>query len=326
MTPVLQHPEKKLTLKDIEKRTKRLRGFDVNSYIEKKIEAINDFFIWAKLDSAVIGISGGIDSAIVFALLSKASKVEGSPLKKVLGINMPIYGVGTSNQIIGTKRSGLLTKFCTANVRFTTIDLSSVFNSYVDRSLDTKSTWAQGQLASIVRTPCLYYHAAILQAEGKKSIVVGTINRDEGSYIGFFGKASDAMVDLQPIADIHKSEVYAVAEVLGIPEEIINATPAGDVWDGRNDESMIGAPYWFLEMYLLLKEFDSDNRSFEYTMETPYMDIQKISQLLKDDEKEIFEKYAKNIEDLHDTNRHKYQVGKPSHFIDILNRHIRGGW
>src|SRR5690606_27646773 len=136
--------------------------------------------------------------------------------------------------------------------------LTRSYKEYIWNTPFEQNNWDEGQLASIVRTPCLYYNAAILQSQGFKSIVVGTTNRDEGSYIGFFGKASDAMVDLQPIADIHKSEVYEVAKLLNIPQEIIDAKPRGDVYDGRCDEEMIGAPYWFLEMYLLMKQYKSE--------------------------------------------------------------------
>ena len=112
---------------------------------------------------------------------------------------------------------------------------------------------------------------------------------------------------LQIISDIHKSEVYQLANVLGVNQEIINEKPRGDVWDNKVDEEMIGAPYWFLEMYLLMKEYK------------PKIDV-------NGDEAKTFIEYAKNIENLHIKNSHKYKVGNPAHFLDVMNRKIEKGW
>jgi NAD+ synthetase len=290
--------------------TKSRRNFDASTYIKAKKEKINFFFKQNHLDSCVVGISGGIDSAVVYKLLLEASRQTGSPIKKIIALLMPIYGEGTSNQNSATQKGQELIE-PSEIVSYYTQDLSFVLENYC-KSLKaeiTPSAWAVGQLASIVRTPNLYFHAALLQQQGYHSIVVGTTNRDEGSYIGFFGKASDAMVDLQPIADIHKSEVYAIAKKLNVPEKILTAIPAGDVWDGKTDEEMIGAPYWFLETYLLMKEYN----------------IEPEENMSKDDYF-LFSKYSSAIEEIHKKNIHKYQVGNPAHFIDIMPRSIPGGW
>ena len=309
---------------------KQHRNFEVNIYLYDKIDAINKFFSENHLDSAVVGISGGIDSAVVIYLLSEASKRPKSPIKRIIGLSMPIYGNGTTNQLeANTKASLLLRELESKNdiVCGYTVDLTNSYNSYTDthfhkpnaRFIETLITpFANGQLASIVRTPMLYYTAAILQEQGNKSIVVGTTNRDEGSYIGFFGKASDAMVDLQPIADLHKSEVYEVAKRLNVPNNIINAVPAGDVYDGRVDEEMIGAPYWFLELYLQCKCYYGDESDKQFTG--------FIRSFQDEKDRNLLNQYSDNIEDLHIKNQHKYEVGSPARFIDVLPRKIYGGW
>lgn len=307
----------------LQSETKIWRGFNVDRYIADKIVRINEFFGKNNLDAAVIGLSGGVDSAVVYALLFEASKVPGSPLKKILGLSMPIYGNGTTNQNDAVKKAKeLFASIKKENhdvLQFSLVDLTKSYVEYIFSNdnvgvfAKSATSFENGQLASIVRTPCLYYNAAMLQLDGYRSIVVGTTNRDEGSYIGFFGKASDAMVDLQPIADIHKSEVYEVARKLGIPTSIINAKPAGDVHDGRVDEEMIGAPYWFLEMHLLCKEFYNEKECDIYGRLDP-------------DEKELFDRYADAIEELHDKNAHKYRVGSPARFIDVMPRAIPNGW
>jgi NAD+ synthetase len=279
------------------------RGFDAHRVLEQKIEAINNFFEQENLDAAVVGVSGGIDSALVLFLLKAASRREGSPIKEVMGISLPIYeAVGVTDQDAAYDKSRLIFNVGPAYYKIRDSRATSMRISHKQKA------WAEGQMASVLRTPVLYYQAALLQTQGFKSIVVGTTNRDEGAYLGFFGKASDAMVDLQPIGDLHKSEVYALARLLNIPEEIIGATPAGDVWDGRNDEQMIGAPYWAVELYLLLKEYYPGY----------YQDIVA-------EHPELHE-YVKAIEALHKTNAHKYKVGSPARFVDVLPRCVPGGW
>jgi NAD+ synthetase len=294
------------------------RGFDAKEYIEGKTLLINEFFRNNGLDSAVIGISGGIDSAVTFGLLIEARKKENSPLKYLMPITMPIYGNGTSNQ--KESESKAFTVVNHFGYSRWLIDLTKAYNEILNTCAwysDTSNAWANGQMASILRTPVLYYHAAILQTEGFKSIVVGTTNRDEGGYIGFFGKASDAMVDLQPIADLHKSEVYQIAKILNIPEEIINAKPAGDVFDNRSDEEMIDAPYWFIELYTLMKDYDYASVWGKMAELKPHRTQKEI-----DD----FNMYTNSIENLHQQNAHKYQVGSPAHFIDYMPRKVQGGW
>ncbi len=290
--------------------TKLKRNFDADKYIITKIQRINSFFTQHKLDSCVIGISGGIDSAVTYKLLLAASKQPESPIKKILALLMPIYGNGTSNQDSATERGLKVIELSHTSSHYVH-DLSPILEQYCAKPTADflPNSWAVGQLASIVRMPHLYFHAALLQQQGFKSIVVGTINRDEGAYIGFFGKASDAMVDLQPIADAHKSEIIQIAKKIGVPEEVIAAIPAGDVWDGKVDEEMIGAPYWFVEMYQLMKDFNIG-----------------VDENLSAQDRNLFTIYAAAIETCHEKNAHKYQVGNPAHFIDVQQRLTPQGW
>ncbi len=299
-----------------------IRGFNPEEYIQDKVKAINTFFRENKLDSCVIGISGGVDSAVVYKLLLLASQTNGSPIKLVKGACMPIQCSGTTGQVKGLDMALLLVdKPEDLHVNF----LGSICDDYAANLCASgrydnivsdvePSPWTVGQIASIVRTPMLYGHAAYLQQLGYKSIVVGTTNRDEGSYIGFFGKASDAMVDLQPIADIHKTEVYAIAKLLGVPEEIINRQPTGDVFDASLDEDTIGAPYWFIQLYLLFLENEKNPRIWHY-IET-----------FTGGEYDLWQKYSQNITAIHNKNKHKYEVGFPSRFIDVMPRKIPNGW
>ena len=297
------------TLQNILLRLKETRGFKTETFIINKAHKINAYFRQSGLDSAVLGVSGGVDSAVVLGLLRFASQQTDSPIKKILSLLMPIESRGATDQNIALERGRKVIEALGGD--YWVCPLNKVQEAYVSAMPQLESTaWSEGQLLSVVRTPALYYAAAQLQAHGLRSLVAGTTNRDEGAYLGFFGKASDGMVDLQPISDLHKSEVYALAEYFGVPEEVINAPPSGNVFDGKLDEEMIGAPYWFIELYLMAK-----SQEFE-------LDVQALSK--RDQEK--YQIWSRAIETQHQKNAHKYLVGSPAVHLDVLPRFISGGW
>ncbi len=295
-----------MDLKELLRDVRQQRHFDAEFHLAEKIRVINEFFTDEGLDAAVVGLSGGIDSSVVYKLLIRAAHEPGSPIRRVLGLIMPIGQCeGVTGQNDAMRMALLLENNSDKIGEVRTSWLGSACHAY-QQEMDTEnpSSWAIGQLASVVRTPHLYFNAAILQDQGFRSLVVGTTNRDEGSYIGFYGKASDGMVDLQPIADLHKSEVVKLARLLDVPSAIIDRTPVGDVWDGRNDEEMIGSPYWFLELYVLLMDYDIS------------VDVTKLGQEDLDD----FMNWSMNIELIRKTNIHKYKVGSPARYVDVLPR------
>jgi NAD+ synthase (glutamine-hydrolysing) len=291
------------------KALRQIRNFEAQSFLAKKQLLLWQFFANNGLDAAVVGLSGGVDSALVAALCADLAKQPNSPLRKLRAIIAPIYGQGTSGQDEAKARAleqaQTLQQTC-PHFEYRVCDLSPAYEALL-ATAPQASAWAQGQMASVLRTPLFYYQAALLQEQGHRSLVLGTTNRDEGAYIGFFGKASDGMVDLQPIADLHKSEVYALAELLGVVPSILQAIPRGDVWDNQVDEDMIGAPYWFLELYQLLR-CSGELTSFR--------------QSLDETSAQYFDQKAENIERLHRQNAHKYEVGSPAHYLDVLERKV----
>jgi NAD+ synthetase len=279
------------------------RGFDAREAGIAKIALLSRWFREQELDAAVVGVSGGVDSALVLALLMATMKQPGSPLRRVVALLLPIGGRGATNQEEATARGREVANALGAEAWEAplTAALAQTVAALEKGSKLSFDAWAEGQTLSVMRTPALYGAAALMQTQGFRSIVCGTTNRDEGAYLGFFGKASDGMVDLQPIADLHKSEVRALALHLGVPANVVQATPRGDVHDGRSDEQMIGASYDEIETFLRLRELGR----------SPRLGVSANA--------------ARAIESQHAKNAHKYRVGSPAVMLDVMPREVPGG-
>lgn len=288
------------------------RGFDPAPVLEAKVGLLAGWFEDQGLDAAVVGLSGGVDSATVLGLLHRLQQREGSPLRRLVAVIAPVDGPGATGQDLAASRASAVA--AAFGVEAWPVPLGIAHTAALDalgagsgRALDD---WTAGQLLSVLRTPVFYGAAAHLQAAGFRSVVVGTTNRDEGAYLGFFGKASDGMVDLQPLADLHKSEVRALARLLGVPGDVVDAVPSGDVWDGRTDAEMIGADYDEVEAVLRLRELGVDPLA--------------VADHLADGDR--LADAARAVEALHAVNAHKYRVGSPAVFLDVLPRAVPGGW
>lgn len=292
------------------------RNFNPEMYIEAKASLINAYMRQFGLKSCVVAVSGGIDSAVTLGLVSKASQQKNSPIKKVLAVLLPIFNEGATNQDVATRRGRETAQ--AFGISPIIIDLTETHN-YLKRAIDSSTKisgqgWASGQLVSYLRTPALYYITSLLSQENFPAMLCGTTNRDEGSYLGYFGKASDGMVDVQIISDIHKSEVYKVGELLGVPKGVHEAVPTGDMFDGRTDEEVFGAPYDFVELYLLyLSIKDAQERK-------------KILENFSRDAQKQFEILSARLEALHKYNQHKYLGKSPAVHLDIYESSIPGGW
>ena len=270
--------------------------FGATAFLDSKVALLDDYFQQFGIDAAVVGLSGGVDSAVVAGVLKRCA------LRRVVVVAAPAFSRGATNQPIALRRAERQAE--AFGLELWKVDLTQTQLSYEAALAGTApvgsgSAWADGQVLSIARTPVFYGAAARLQVLGYRSVVAGTTNRSEGSYIGFYGKASDGMCDVQPISDLWKSQVVALARHLSVPDEIVNEQPRGDVWDGLCDEQMIGASYSQLEAYL------EDKCAGNERPAAPG---------------------AVAIEALHRVNRHKYLVGSPAVHFDVLPRYVPGGW
>ena len=303
-------------LKEIQKEIRKKRNFNPKEYIEQKSNLLNEYMNKYGLKACVIAISGGIDSAVVLGIVKKASEQTNSPIKKIMPMLLPILkSTGVTNQNEATNRGKELCE--KLDLKPYIIDLTSV-NNEIRKSLEPVieikgEDWAIGQLGPYSRTPVLYYTTSLLNQEGFGAIICGTTNKDEGAYLGYVGKASDGMVDVQVISDIHKSEVYQVARELGIPKSIIEAIPSGDMYDSRTDETVFGASYDFVELYLNYLNMEDSEK-------------EKLISSLDEKSKEQFDFCAKNLENLHKYNLHKYMAKSPAVHLDLYDSSVKGGW
>ena len=187
------------------------------------------------MECFVVGISGGIDSALTSALCAMTGK-------KTIVVTMPIHQ-NKNETDRGIKHIAWL-KNNFSFVEDFSIDLSKTFDSMkqsVPEKLQTNLSLANTRAR--IRMSTLY-----LIAGSKNGLVVGTGNKVEDFGIGFYTKYGDGGVDISPIADLMKSEVYSLSKKIGIIDEILDAKPTDGLWDdGRTDEEQIGVTYDELE-------------------------------------------------------------------------------
>ena len=183
----------------------------------------------------VIGVSGGIDSAVVSTLCALTDL-------PAYVINMPIHQAGDQFRRANEHISFLTAKFKTASAY--TIDLTNCFNVLAESLVPE----ARGELALVNTRSRLRMVTLYAFANSNQCLVAGTGNKIEDYGIGFFTKYGDGGVDISPIGDLLKSEVYEMGTFLGVPESILKAAPTDGLWEtDRPDEAQIGASYDELE-------------------------------------------------------------------------------
>ena len=204
---------------------------------------LKDYAINAKVNGFVVGVSGGIDSAVTSTLCAKTGL-------NVLCLEMPIHQAPSHVSRAQEHIAQLKERF--NNVSDSRVDLTPVFEEFkTEVNLNGEQATVDMALANTrarLRMTTLYYHAGLLGY-----LVAGTGNKVEDFGVGFFTKYGDGGVDLSPIADLLKSEVYALGEALNVPQSIMKAAPSDGLFgDARSDEDQIGASYpeleWAMEM------------------------------------------------------------------------------
>ena len=206
---------------------------------EHIINWLKNYAETAKMNGFVIGISGGIDSAVVSTLAAKTGL-------KTLVIELPIRQ--KKDQVQRAQEQIFFLKNNFGNVESLEIDLTETFDIFEKNVISKSSTTQNRELSlansrSRLRMLTLYYFGQI-----HNLLVTGTGNKIEDFGIGFFTKYGDGGVDISPIGNLTKTQVYELAKELNIPESIQKAAPTDGLWDTeRTDEQQIGATYPELE-------------------------------------------------------------------------------
>ena len=208
-----------------------------------------------KAESLVIGVSGGIDSSVTSTLCAMTGL-------KTIVLCMPIKQKSTQHDLSLKHKEWLKKNF--NNVEDYTVSLDELFNSFKSSLSDFDNDHGMANSRARLRMTTLYQVAS-----ASKGIVVGTGNKIEDFGVGFYTKYGDGGVDISPIADCNKSEVWELGKELNILKEIIEADPTDGLWDdGRTDEGQLGLSYKELEE--AMENENSNNRD-------KYLKIRKLN-------------------------------------------------
>ena len=206
----------------------------------KKIDYISDWIkdyatsLSFQPVSLVIGVSGGIDSAVTSTLCAKTGF-------KTIAVSMPIKQNINQHDLSLKHLDWLKNNF--DNVETKIIELDKVFETFENTMQDFNNSLAFANSRSRLRMVTLYQIA-----QANRGIVVGTGNKVEDFGVGFYTKYGDGGVDISPIADCKKTDVWNIGKSLGVIDEIIEAAPTDGLWDdSRNDESQLGLSYEEIE-------------------------------------------------------------------------------
>ena len=226
---------------------------------------LKEYAINAKMEGFVVGISGGIDSAVTSTLCAKTGL-------RTLCVEMPIHQ--HPNQVNRGEEHIAQLKKRFANVTNVKVDLTPVFEEFKTEipttDDDTNLDLTLANTRARLRMTTLYFFAGM-----HRYLVAGTGNKVEDFGVGFYTKYGDGGVDLSPIADLMKSEVYEIGKFVEVPTSIMKAAPTDGLFgDSRTDEDQIGASYdeleWAMEMQNVGKKLDdfSDREKIVFELYT----------------------------------------------------------
>jgi len=215
---------------------------------------LKDYARRAKAKCLVVGISGGIDSSVVSTLCALTGL-------KTIVVQMPIRQNKVLNNRSSMQATWLKDKY--DNVEHINLDLSSVFSAF-EKKLNNDCGQSDNYELALANSRARLRMMTLYQiAQSHGGLVVGTGNKVEDFGVGFFTKYGDGGVDISPIGDCLKTQVWDMGRELGLEQEIIDAVPTDGLWDdGRTDEGQLGLSYPDLERAMALAELGADESEF----------------------------------------------------------------
>ena len=213
-----------------------------------------------KPDSLVVGVSGGIDSAVVSTICAASGM-------KTKVLSMPIRQIKQQDDLSKAHCNWLVHNF--KNVESVIVDLDSVFDEFEKAVGKNSNEHAFANSRARLRMTTLYQIAG-----SNNGIVVGTGNKVEDFGVGFYTKYGDGGVDISPIADCTKSQVWEMGRELGVNQAIIDAAPTDGLWaDGRNDEQQLGMSYQELEEAMI----NPQSKNYEKYLKIRELNLHKMN-------------------------------------------------
>ncbi len=224
---------------------------------------LKDVFEKQKIQKAVIGVSGGIDSATSLTLLTKAL-----PKENILALNLPYFN--EVDKDISELEKHLDMRITTVSIKKTTDEIISHLEIPEEEAL------RRGNIAARVRMIVLYDFA-----KKHSSLVVGTENRSE-HHLGYFTRFGDEASDIEPIQHLYKTQLYGLAKHLGLPSSILNKQPSAGLWGDQTDEGEFGFSYAEADPVLYLffdkhesieeveKDFPNARKIIEFAQKNSY--------------------------------------------------------
>ena len=235
---------------DVKKRAKIITDW-INNYCDSSSY---------KPKALVVGISGGIDSSVVSTLCANTGK-------KTIVLTMPIKQIKSQHDLSLLHAKWLKQKY--KNVEHHLLEMDKIFNTFSEVLNNFNNEHGYANSRARLRMATLYQVAA-----ANNGIVVGTGNKVEDFGVGFYTKYGDGGVDISPIADCTKTQVWELGRHLGVSEKIINTPPTDGLWDdGRNDVQQLGMSYEQLEKAME----DKNDPNYEKYLEIRNKNLHKMN-------------------------------------------------
>ncbi|MGI6377670.1 NAD(+) synthase [bacterium] len=217
---------------------------ELKEYLDYLVDFLKDYLKKANADGYVLGVSGGVDSAVCAQLIKRACG------DNCLGLILPCYSepTDTEDAILACKAANLEFKTISLNDNFDIFKKLLISSFKVENNSNSLMTFAN--LKARLRMLTLYATAQL-----KRYLVIGTDNLAE-YYVGYFTKHGDGACDILPLVRLTKTEVTEAARILGVPEKIINKRPTAGLIESSYDELELGFSYKDLDAFLRKQEID----------------------------------------------------------------------